>query len=232
MALTFTTGYTFTDGDVVTRTKLNDAVNSATYTGTLEVAKGGTGSTTAADARTALGVSATADVLLKSGNLSGIANAATARGNLGEIRAFNTATTVIDSGTAAQLDVAGLSINLTTGNTYHITMNLDVLNSGGSTDPRLDMGGTATFSSVSGAAVCLTEGATNQQVVNQQVTSMSFTLDPVLGGINGAIYTFQVRAVVVCNGSGTLKVAFSRASAGTSGSVTALGGGFIRALTA
>lgn len=56
MSLTLTTGKTFATGEVVTPAKLNQMVNSATYTGELEVAKGGTGASTAAAARTALGL--------------------------------------------------------------------------------------------------------------------------------------------------------------------------------
>ncbi len=56
MPLTFTTGKTFANGEVLTPAKLNQAVNSTTYTGELEVAKGGSGAGTAAGARTAFGL--------------------------------------------------------------------------------------------------------------------------------------------------------------------------------
>lgn len=46
MALTFTTGNTFSNGDSATSLKLNNIVNLATYSGALEVAHGGTGGTT------------------------------------------------------------------------------------------------------------------------------------------------------------------------------------------
>lgn len=56
MPLTLATGYTWSNGDTITATRLNDSVNAATYSGSLEVAKGGTGATDAATARTNLGI--------------------------------------------------------------------------------------------------------------------------------------------------------------------------------
>ena len=54
MALTFTGGKTWVNGDIANSTNLNLIVNSATYAGQLEVAKGGTAAATAALARVAL----------------------------------------------------------------------------------------------------------------------------------------------------------------------------------
>ncbi len=62
MPLTIVTGKTFANGEKVTPTKLNQAVNSATYTGELEIAKGGTGASTVAGARTAFGLDSTATI--------------------------------------------------------------------------------------------------------------------------------------------------------------------------
>lgn len=60
MSLTLTPGYSFSNGEKVTPTKSNLAITGAGYTGSLEVAKGGTGATTAAAARTSLGLGAMA----------------------------------------------------------------------------------------------------------------------------------------------------------------------------
>lgn len=62
MPLTLTTGKTFANGEKVTPTKLNQAVNDATYAGQLEIAKGGTGAATVAAARTAFGFDSTATI--------------------------------------------------------------------------------------------------------------------------------------------------------------------------
>lgn len=54
MALSFTGGKTWVNGDIANSTNLNAIVNSATYAGQLEVAKGGTSAATATLARAAL----------------------------------------------------------------------------------------------------------------------------------------------------------------------------------
>lgn len=54
MALSFTGGKTWVNGDIANSTNMNSIVNSATYTGSLEIAKGGTAATTAALARAGL----------------------------------------------------------------------------------------------------------------------------------------------------------------------------------
>lgn len=56
MPLSFSTGKTFSNGETVTPSKINQAVNQQTYTGELEVAKGGTGASTASGARTNLNI--------------------------------------------------------------------------------------------------------------------------------------------------------------------------------
>ena len=74
-----TTGLTLTGGPIT-------ASGTLTLGGTLAIANGGTGATTAAGVRTALGVTATgADTTyaFRANNLSDLANAATARTNLG-----------------------------------------------------------------------------------------------------------------------------------------------------
>lgn len=62
MALTLTTGKTFANAEKVTPTKLNQAVNDATLSGTLDVANGGTGASTVAGARTAIGLDSTTTI--------------------------------------------------------------------------------------------------------------------------------------------------------------------------
>lgn len=54
MALTFIGGKTWVNGDIANSTNLNSIVDSLSYSGQLEVAKGGTGAATAAAARVAL----------------------------------------------------------------------------------------------------------------------------------------------------------------------------------
>jgi hypothetical protein len=74
-----TTGLTFTGGPIT-------SAGTLTLSGTLAIANGGTGATTAAGARTNLGVTATgADTtyLYRANNLSDLASAVTARSNLG-----------------------------------------------------------------------------------------------------------------------------------------------------
>lgn len=56
MALTFEGGKTWVNGDIANSTNLNLIVNGATYTGSLEITKGGTGANNASDARTNLGL--------------------------------------------------------------------------------------------------------------------------------------------------------------------------------
>lgn len=56
MALSFTGGKTWSNGDIANSTNMNAIVNSLSYSGQLEVAKGGTGATSAATAATALGL--------------------------------------------------------------------------------------------------------------------------------------------------------------------------------
>jgi len=56
MPLSFTSGYTWNNGDTITSTRLNESISNMGVSGTLEVAKGGTGSSTATAARTALGI--------------------------------------------------------------------------------------------------------------------------------------------------------------------------------
>lgn len=84
-------------------TTLSITGTAANVTGTVAIANGGTGATTAANARTALGVTATgADTTYayRANNLSDLASASTARTNLGLGTAATTAAT--DYATAAQ----------------------------------------------------------------------------------------------------------------------------------
>lgn len=196
MALTFTTGYTFTDGDIVTRTKLNNAVNSATYTGTLEVAKGGTGSTTAADARA----------------------------NLGHVRARSSARVDISALNTTYVDIPDLSVNLTTGITYHIRAHVPLRQQALGT--KIQFTGTATFSSVSGMCV---HRQTNNVGGGEEVTAFPYENDMAISN-NGDDRVYELWVIATCNGSGTLKVQFAKFDA-LAGTIRACAGATLEALT-
>lgn len=248
MALTLTTGNTFAAGDVVTATKLNNVTNAATYTGSLEVAKGGTGSTTAADARTALSVPEASTVMLKANNLSDLANAATARTNLGvsataatllvannlsDLASAATAranlgladlliknTSQLDNATTTYQDIPGLTTSLVSGTTYTIETFVPYSTSGNS-GAKFCLAGTATGSSVSGSGTLYHLSGLQVSLI----TSLSASL------VSSPGYTitagmFHASFTVVCNGSGTVKWQFAEQSA--VGTASALLGAWMR----
>jgi hypothetical protein len=108
MALTLTTGKTFANQEQVTPAKLNLAVNGATITGSVSIAEGGTGATTAEGARNALGLGTAATP-----TFAGL----TLTGDLITALAARVSTDFSKSDTSLSA-VTGLSLTLTAGATY------------------------------------------------------------------------------------------------------------------
>jgi hypothetical protein len=212
MALTFTTGNTFVAGDVVTATKMNAQVNSTTYAGALEVAKGGTGSTTAAGARTALAVPSTSEALLAANNFSDLADLATAKITLGVVAPIKATAELVSTDTTLA-DIAGMTVNVVSGTTYTMTgyFCISWTSSGAG---KLNLTGTATVSSINGAYQGVNTGGSATGGVLTALPALISTVSP--GGATGnglAVVTLTF----VCNGSGTLKWQFAQTNdAGTS----------------
>jgi hypothetical protein len=213
MALTFTTGNTFVAGDVVTATKMNAQVNSTTYAGALEVAKGGTAGVTAAAARTNLDVPSNAEALLAANNLSDLASLATAKVTLGVVAPIKATAELVSTDTTLA-DITGMTVNVVSGTTYTMTAHFCYSWTGSTGFGKFNLTGTATVSSINGAYCGCTSAAVPFGGV---ITSpLPVLLSSVGSGSNGAGLAI-VTVTFVCDGSGTLKWQFAQANdAGTS----------------
>lgn len=215
MSLSFTTGKTFANGETVTPSKVNQAVNSATYTGELEVAKGGTGAATAADARTNLGLgtgdSPTFTALTLSGTLTvgGLSN-------LG-----GTAFVASDFSKTADISAAaitGLSITLASSKSYafRLVLFIDCAAAGGY---YFDLnGGTATATTLRADGLSIDQGTVRSQV---QVTALSSAIYNTAGTAVAPIKLI-VDGFVTINAGGTFIPRFAQASSsGTASTIKA-----------
>lgn len=136
MALTFSTGKTFANAEKITPTKLNDAVNGATVSGTLDIANGGTGASTADAARTALGVGTSDSPVF-------VALGAILR-TPGHARTSADFSKTSDTTFA---DITGLSVTLAAGKTYGFRVVL-FTSWGAAGGIKINLNGTATVTSL------------------------------------------------------------------------------------
>lgn len=215
MALTLATGKTFANGETLTPAKINQAVNSATYTGSLEVAKGGTGGTSQSTARDGLGLgtgdSPTFTGLTLSGTLS-----------VGGLSALGgTAFVSSDFSKTADISAAaitGLSLTLTSSKSYafRIVLFIDCAAAGGY---YFDLnGGTATATTLRADGISIDQGTVRSQV---QVTALSSAIYNTAGTAIAPI-KLVVDGFIAVNSGGTFIPRFAQASSsGTASTVKA-----------
>jgi hypothetical protein len=221
MAFAIVTGNTFAAGDTVTPTKLNNIANAATVTGELPVNRGGTNASTAAGARTSLGVSATADVLLVANNLSDVADAPTAKLNLGIDEARYVTTAQFDKTNTTLANITGLSATLVNGTTYGFEAMIFVTQDT-TGKSKVAMSGTATVSALIAHVM-----STEQTIVATTNLGAITALDSSKAtGATAASTFYLIKGVLTASGNGTLTVQFAQNSA--TGTSSALIGSYLR----
>ncbi len=219
-------GQTFATGDQVTATKLNNLVDQATFDSdvvdgsTLQVANdqlsvkdGGI---------TAAKLESGTNGQLFIGNGSGFTKATLTAGTGVSITNASGAITVaatsnvvqmerltaqVDSTSTTYADATGLSVDLVSGTTYVIEgwLNLVSADTSGS---KVKLTGTATGSTVAGSFVF---NATNGDM-SVSAVGTSLPLEQTAIGAAAGNSIVQFSALIVCNGSGTLKVQYAQNS--------------------
>jgi hypothetical protein len=221
MAFAIVTGNTFAAGDTVTPAKLNNIANAATVTGELPVNRGGTNASTAAGARTSLDVPSNAEALLAANNLSDVANANTAKLNLGIDEARYVTTAQFDKTNTTLANITGLSATLVDTTTYGFEAMIYVTQDT-TGKSKVAMSGTASVSDLRAHVM-----STEQTILAVTNLGAITALDSSKATTSTSASTFYlIKGVLTASSNGTLTVQFAQNSA--TGTSSALVGSYLR----
>jgi len=206
MPITYTAGYTYVNGEIVTPTKANTAQTG--FTITLATSKLLGRSTAGTGVMEEIDYTAAGLALLQA------ADVAAQQAILGGTGARARCTAQVDVTDTTYTDVTGMTVNVTSGQTYTLEAFISFSTPGSPTNSagKLKLTGTATVSSINGFYMVEGQSAGFDSGATGTSLPIEVTILAYVTGVMRVSYTF------VCNGTGTMKLQFAQnvASGGTS----------------